>query len=271
MLLLVLDLQKEMRHLILQQHYKVPWLLPCRILKKTDHKKFVKQQKESEDAVKRLETLPHKDYSLPQGSTITVNLRVGSSGTGVPKKTSSAPVVTSTSGGLLAPPPSSSQSLLRRTGHAPSTNSTTPVTTTSTGTDLWGDFTSTNATPTPTSPPPRSFDFASFGIQNTPSVPPTGAPFNHPITTTTTTTTTTLSNNPGAPNSNMFDFFGSAPHNPTTGYPAAPTHSPVVTTSAPVSASPFDFFGNSPNTNPTTPPQQTSNSTNWAFFWKKTG
>jgi len=70
-----------------------------------DHHKYVQQRKSEKDSVKRLETQPKLDFSLPDGAKIHVNIKV-------PKKTTTTTTTTSstTSGGFLPPPPGSTTS-----------------------------------------------------------------------------------------------------------------------------------------------------------------
>lgn len=41
-----------------------------------DHHNFVKGEKEAEEALKKLESEPKKDYSLKEGEKITVSIKV---------------------------------------------------------------------------------------------------------------------------------------------------------------------------------------------------
>jgi len=67
-----------------------------------DHQKYIKQKKEAAIAVQRLDTMPHKDYSLAEGQKIHVNIKSSK-----PNSTSAAKPAQLGSGGLLPPPPGS--------------------------------------------------------------------------------------------------------------------------------------------------------------------
>eukprot|EP01114_Cavostelium_apophysatum_P013151 TRINITY_DN3122_c0_g1_i1.p1 TRINITY_DN3122_c0_g1~~TRINITY_DN3122_c0_g1_i1.p1 ORF type:complete len:313 (+),score=64.05 TRINITY_DN3122_c0_g1_i1:86-1024(+) len=69
-----------------------------------DHQKYVKSKKESEELAKKMASQPKKDYSLPEGAKIHVDLKNKKA----PSPSTSATGFSS-GGGLLPPPPSSSR------------------------------------------------------------------------------------------------------------------------------------------------------------------
>jgi len=122
-----------------------------------DHKKYVKQRKESADAEKRLVNQPKIDYSLPPDAKIHVEIKnhksTGASATPASPSYSN----TASTGGMLLPPPPSSRRSQASTSIT-NTNTTTPTTTSGGNFDFWGNFTNTSSQPsTSTSTPTNSF------------------------------------------------------------------------------------------------------------------
>jgi len=108
-----------------------------------DHNRYVKQAEEVATAEKNLSSIPHKDYSLPEGSTIHVSIKTKKTGSSE-KKTKSSDF-----GGLLLPPPPGSKSVAN-------TQQTTTTPKQSSNLDIWGDFSgftgsnsSQNSSPSP--------------------------------------------------------------------------------------------------------------------------
>jgi len=93
-----------------------------------DHQKFLKQKKESELARKKFDSAPHKDYSLPEGAKIHVNIK-----TSKPTPTKST-FNTGTTGFLLPPPGSKKIS-------PPVSQNNSQQQVSQKNSDIWSDFT----------------------------------------------------------------------------------------------------------------------------------
>jgi len=87
-----------------------------------DHQRYVKQERDAAESVKRLDSMPHKDYSLKEGEKIFVDIKN-------PKKPGESTPKSKTTGGgsgglLLPPPPKPKSSVSQATGGASSGSST---------------------------------------------------------------------------------------------------------------------------------------------------
>jgi len=125
-----------------------------------DHKKYVKQRRESADAEKRLASQPKIDYSLAPDAKIHVEIKNHKSTSAY--ATSAAPSYSNAAvtGGVLLPPPPSS----RRSQASTNTNTAKPSTTSGGNLDFWDNFTTTSSQPsTSTSTPSTSTSFGSGG------------------------------------------------------------------------------------------------------------
>jgi len=103
-----------------------------------DHKKFVKQSKEAENAAQNLSSVPHQDYSLKEGEKIHVSIKT--------TKKSEKVVTGASSGGgglgFLPPPPGSRRAAPSQTQQQQPSG------------DFWGDFKGdSSSTPSTSSAP----------------------------------------------------------------------------------------------------------------------
>jgi len=125
-----------------------------------DHKRYVKQEKDAQEALNRLDTEPKKDYSLPEGTKITIDLKINKAPSEKPKSSTSQGL-----GGLLPPPPSAKRTTplaAPPTSFQPAQQSFQPAQQQqfgnfnfgntsqpqqSTSNDLWSDFGNFSSTP----------------------------------------------------------------------------------------------------------------------------
>jgi len=127
------------------------------------HKRHVQQEKDSEANLKKLETMPHVDYSLKEGQKITVNIKTNSSSKS--RSSRSGDSGGGFGGGLLLPPPPGSKSVQHQpqqtsfnsapssgsslddlfSSPAPRTNAAAPAA----SNDLWGDLGGLGGAPRP--------------------------------------------------------------------------------------------------------------------------
>jgi len=120
----------------------------------SDHQKYVKQQKEAEQNLKKLENAPQLNLGLQEGQKIRLDIKIK---TNAPKKERSE----GTGTGLLSPPPSSSGGL-RKLAPPPSSSNPNPKSTSTNMNDLFG----MSNTPPPKQPTTNMNDL--FGMSNTP-------------------------------------------------------------------------------------------------------
>jgi hypothetical protein len=137
-----------------------------------DHKRHLQQEQESAASAKRLESMPHVDYSLKEGQKIHVSIKTNSGGSS--KKSTRSGDSGGFGGGLLLPPPPGSKSVVQQQQHQPSFTSSAP----SSGNSLDALF----STPSPSAAAPRTNaapsndlwgDLGSFGGAPAPRPAPT--------------------------------------------------------------------------------------------------
>jgi len=133
-----------------------------------DHQKYVRQEKEAADAMRRWESMPHKDYSLPEGATIKVELKSAgfkkATGSSVSGKSSGGIVGNEAEVGFLLPPPKPTKLTTESSSASTSkslANNVFPV-----SNNDWADFTGanfqSNQTQQPTFLPSNDFSHFSF-------------------------------------------------------------------------------------------------------------